>query len=170
VTAKGPSGHFGRVGLLNLALFQVLLPLLAPLVDVFLVYGLFFLDPWVTLAAWGGVQLIQLLSAVYAFRLEKEKLGVLWLLPLQQIVYRQLMYAVLIRSVVTAITGIRLRWQKLRRTGDFGGVPVASGPKPLPPSVEVYTGSFQAVVPGARRPAEPHPVRATVPPRVPPHG
>jgi cellulose synthase/poly-beta-1,6-N-acetylglucosamine synthase-like glycosyltransferase/peptidoglycan/xylan/chitin deacetylase (PgdA/CDA1 family) len=170
VTAKGPSGHFGRVGLLNLALFQVLLPLLAPLVDVFLVYGLFFLDPWVTLAAWGGVQLIQLLSAVYAFRLEKEKLGVLWLLPLQQIVYRQLMYAVLIRSVVTAVTGIRLRWQKLRRTGDFGGVPVASGPKPLPPSVEVYTGSFQAVVPGARRPAEPHPVRATVPPRVPPHG
>ncbi|MCW0213617.1 MAG: bifunctional polysaccharide deacetylase/glycosyltransferase family 2 protein [Pseudonocardia sp.] len=163
VTAKGASGHFGRVGLLNIALFQVLLPLLAPLVDVFLIYGLFFLDPWVTLAAWGAVQVIQLLSAVYAFRLEKEKLGVLWLLPLQQIVYRQLMYAVLIRSMVTAITGIRLRWQKLRRTGDFGGAPAAVGPKPLPPSVEVYTGAFQAVRPGGAQGAGP--ARTGAPPR-----
>ena len=35
-----------------LALFQVLLPLLAPLVDIFLVYGLIFLDPATTLVAW----------------------------------------------------------------------------------------------------------------------
>ncbi len=42
---RGASGRFGRVGLLHLALFQVLLPLLAPLVDVFVLYGLVFLDP-----------------------------------------------------------------------------------------------------------------------------
>ena len=124
VVARGPAGHFGRVGLLNIALFQVVLPLLAPLVDVFLVYGLFFLDPVTTLLAWGGVQLIQLFAAVYAFRLEREKIRVLWLLPFQQIVYRQLMYAVLIQSIMTALAGIRLKWQKLRRTGDFGGAPV----------------------------------------------
>ena len=45
----------------------------------------------------------------------------LWLLPLQQIVYRQLMYAVLIRSMFTALAGIRLGWQKLRRTGGLQG-------------------------------------------------
>ena len=39
-------------------------------------------------------------------------------LPLQQIVYRQLMYLVVIQSVFTALYGMRLRWQKLRRTGD----------------------------------------------------
>jgi hypothetical protein len=38
-------------------------------------------------------------------------------LPLQQFVYRQLMYLVLVQSVVTALTGGRLGWQKLRRTG-----------------------------------------------------
>ena len=44
----GASGRMGRLGLLNLALFQVLLPLLAPVVDLFLLYGLIFLNPWTT--------------------------------------------------------------------------------------------------------------------------
>ncbi len=117
VLESGPSGRFGRAGLGHLAVFQVLLPLLAPLVDIFLIYGLLFLDPVTTLIAWSSVQAIQLVAAVIAFRLEREPLGVLWLLPLQQIVYRQLMYAVLIRSMVTAAGGIRLGWQKLRRVG-----------------------------------------------------
>jgi hypothetical protein len=38
-------------------------------------------------------------------------------LPLQQLLYRQLMYVVLLQSWITALTGGRLRWQKLRRTG-----------------------------------------------------
>jgi hypothetical protein len=42
---------------------------------------------------------------------------VLWALPLQQLVYRQLMYLVVIHSVVTALSGFRLPWQKLRRAG-----------------------------------------------------
>ena len=117
VLETGASGRFGRAGLGHLAVFQVLLPLLAPLVDIFLIYGLLFLDPVTTLIAWSSVQAIQLVAAVIAFRLEREPLRVLWLLPLQQIVYRQLMYAVLIRSMVTAAGGIRLGWQKLRRVG-----------------------------------------------------
>nr|WP_133829493.1 bifunctional polysaccharide deacetylase/glycosyltransferase family 2 protein [Actinomycetospora succinea] len=117
VLESGASGRFGRLGLAHLAVFQVLLPLLAPLVDIFLVYGLLFLDPVTTLVAWSTVQAVQLVAAVIAFRLEREPIGVLWLLPLQQIVYRQLMYAVLIRSMVTAVGGIRLGWQKLRRVG-----------------------------------------------------
>ncbi|MDD7941969.1 bifunctional polysaccharide deacetylase/glycosyltransferase family 2 protein [Actinomycetospora lutea] len=117
VLESGASGRLGRAGLAHLAVFQVLLPLLAPLVDIFLVYGLLFLDPVTTLVAWSTVLGLQLAAGVIAFRLEREPLGVLWLLPLKQIVYRQLMYAVLIRSVVTAVGGIRLGWQKLRRVG-----------------------------------------------------
>ncbi|MFC5140690.1 bifunctional polysaccharide deacetylase/glycosyltransferase family 2 protein [Actinomycetospora rhizophila] len=117
VLESGASGRFGRAGLAHLAVFQVLLPLLAPLVDIFLVYGLLFLDPVTTLVAWSAVLGVQLAAGVIAFRLEREPIGVLWRLPLQQIVYRQLMYAVLIRSVVTAVGGIRLGWQKLRRVG-----------------------------------------------------
>lgn len=117
VRERGSSGHFGRVGLLTLMLFQVLLPVLAPLVDVFFIYGLIFLDPLTTAAVWLAVLALQMLGAAYAFHLEREPLRALWLMPLQQIVYRQLMYAVLIQSVATAVAGVRLRWQKLNRSG-----------------------------------------------------
>jgi cellulose synthase/poly-beta-1,6-N-acetylglucosamine synthase-like glycosyltransferase/peptidoglycan/xylan/chitin deacetylase (PgdA/CDA1 family) len=120
VLERGGSGRFGRVGLANLALFQVALPLLAPLVDVFLLYGLLFLDPVETVVAWLGVLGAQLVGAVYAFRLDREPLRRLWALPLQQFVYRQLMYAVLIQSITTALGGVRLRWHKLRRIGGLG--------------------------------------------------
>jgi cellulose synthase/poly-beta-1,6-N-acetylglucosamine synthase-like glycosyltransferase len=40
VVERGVSGHVGRVGLGLTALFQIVLPLLAPLVDIYLVYGL----------------------------------------------------------------------------------------------------------------------------------
>ncbi|GAA2909083.1 bi-functional transferase/deacetylase [Actinoplanes cyaneus] len=119
---KGPGGRFGRRGLLNLALFQTLLPLLSPLIDVFLIYGLFFLDPVETLAAWVAMLAVQLFSTWYAFRLDGESLKPLWRVPLQQFVYRQLMYLVLIQSTLAALGGIRLGWQKLRRTGGLNAL------------------------------------------------
>jgi hypothetical protein len=39
-------------------------------------------------------------------------------MPLQQLVYRQLMYLVVIESVVSALLGTRLRWAHLERTGE----------------------------------------------------
>ena len=123
VFQTGPAGRFGRVGLVNVALFQIVLPLLAPVVDLMLIYGLLFQDPVRAVLPWLGMLAVQMIGAAYAFRLEREKLGVLWLLPLQQFVYRQLMYTVLLRSIHAALAGIRLRWQKLRRTGDFAGAP-----------------------------------------------
>ena len=38
---------------------------------------------------------------------------------MQQFVYRQLMYLVVIESVVSALLGIRLRWQRVERTGEI---------------------------------------------------
>ncbi len=96
---------------------MVLAPLLAPLIDVFLLYGLVFGDTGKTVLAWLGVLAIQAVCAAYAFRLDKERMTHLVSLPLQQILYRQLMYVVLLQSWITALTGGRLRWQKLRRTG-----------------------------------------------------
>jgi cellulose synthase/poly-beta-1,6-N-acetylglucosamine synthase-like glycosyltransferase/peptidoglycan/xylan/chitin deacetylase (PgdA/CDA1 family) len=115
---RGPSGRFGRVGLPLVVLFQIVAPLLSPLIDVFTLYGMVFVSPVESLLAWSAVLLVQLLCAAYAFRLDGEKYRVLLMLPFQQIVYRQLMYLVLLHSCVTAATGGRLRWQKLRRTGE----------------------------------------------------
>ncbi|QEV43262.1 glycosyltransferase [Streptomyces nodosus] len=114
---KGPSGRFGRVGLPLVSLFMVVAPLLAPLIDVFLLYGLLFGPTEKTVVAWLGVLAIQAVCAAYAFRLDRERMTHLISLPLQQILYRQLMYVVLLQSWITALTGGRLRWQKLRRTG-----------------------------------------------------
>ncbi|GGO52518.1 glycosyltransferase [Streptomyces lasiicapitis] len=129
---RGPSGRFGRVGLPLVSLFMVLAPLLAPLIDVFLLYGLVFGPTQKTVAAWLGVLAVQAVCAAYAFRLDREPMTHLVSLPLQQILYRQLMYVVLLQSWITALTGGRLRWQKLRRTGAVGappGLPAAPGPR-----------------------------------------
>ncbi|MFE1955615.1 polysaccharide deacetylase family protein [Streptomyces sp. NPDC059524] len=122
---SGPSGRFGRVGLPLVSLFMVLAPLLAPLIDVFFLYGVVFGPTQKTIIAWLGVLALQAVCAAYAFRLDKERMTHLISLPLQQLLYRQLMYVVLLQSWITALTGGRLRWQKLRRTGAVGAAPGA---------------------------------------------
>jgi cellulose synthase/poly-beta-1,6-N-acetylglucosamine synthase-like glycosyltransferase/peptidoglycan/xylan/chitin deacetylase (PgdA/CDA1 family) len=117
VVSRGPAGRFGRRGLLYLGLFQVLLPLLGPVIDLFAIYGLIFLQPGPVLAIWLGFVAVQMLIGIIAFRLDGERLWPLWSLPLQQLVYRQLMYLVVVQSMVTAVSGAVLRWHKLERRG-----------------------------------------------------
>jgi cellulose synthase/poly-beta-1,6-N-acetylglucosamine synthase-like glycosyltransferase/peptidoglycan/xylan/chitin deacetylase (PgdA/CDA1 family) len=107
----------GRYGIPYLLFFQVMLPLLAPVIDLIAVYGLLFLRPGPVLAYWLAFNALQAGLAVYAFRLDGERLGPLWTVPLQQFVYRQLMYLVVIQSVISAVVGTRLRWHKLTRVG-----------------------------------------------------
>ncbi|WP_422934602.1 bifunctional polysaccharide deacetylase/glycosyltransferase family 2 protein [Sinomonas sp. P47F7] len=123
----GQAGKLGRRGLGYLLVLQVLLPLFAPVVDIFAIYGLIFLDPVRIGALWLVFLAVQLLMAGYAFRLDKESLRPLWTLPLQQFVYRQLMYLVVIQSVVTALAGVHLRWHRMERYGSLRVPPAAQG-------------------------------------------
>ncbi|MEW2300617.1 glycosyltransferase [Streptomyces sp. NPDC006655] len=127
LTDRGPSGRFGRVGMPLVVLFQIVTPVFAPLIDVFTVYSMIFVDLEAALLAWFAVLGIQLACAAYAFRLDKERYRYLLMMPLQQLAYRQMMYLVLIHSCITALTGGRLRWQKLKRTGEVGTPAGASG-------------------------------------------
>ncbi|MFR9806198.1 glycosyltransferase [Pseudonocardia sp. RS010] len=126
-------GSFGWLGLAHVLLFQIMLPLSAPLVDIFLLYGLLFEDPATTLLLWSLMMGLQVAAGIYAFHVDGEPKGALWVLPVQQFVYRQLMYVVLVQSVVSAISGVRVRWQKLKRTGAVDALlsPQAS-PAPVP--------------------------------------
>ncbi|MGW5863275.1 bifunctional polysaccharide deacetylase/glycosyltransferase family 2 protein [Streptomyces sp. NPDC055239] len=117
VTEVGPAGRFGRRVLLYVTLFQIVLPLCAPVVDMFALYGALFRDPVEAGLVWFGFLSVQLVTAAYALRLDRERLRVLWVLPLQQFVYRQLMYLVVIHSVTTALLGTRLKWHSMVRTG-----------------------------------------------------
>ncbi|MGX1560243.1 bifunctional polysaccharide deacetylase/glycosyltransferase family 2 protein [Streptomyces sp. NPDC055506] len=126
LTDKGASGRFGRVGMPLVVLFQIVTPVFAPLIDVFTAYSMIFVDFTAALLAWLAVLGVQLVCAAYAFRLDREKYRYLLMMPLQQLAYRQMMYLVLIHSCVTALTGGRLRWQKLKRTGEVG-TPAGAG-------------------------------------------
>lgn len=110
--------RIGRRALPYMLLFQIALPAVAPLIDLFAIYGLIFTGTVRTLIVWGAFNVVQMLVAVYGFKLDRESLRPLWALPLQQFVYRQLMYLVIIEATVSALQGVRSGWKHLPRTGD----------------------------------------------------
>jgi cellulose synthase/poly-beta-1,6-N-acetylglucosamine synthase-like glycosyltransferase/peptidoglycan/xylan/chitin deacetylase (PgdA/CDA1 family) len=110
--------RIGRRGLPYLVLFQIVLPMLAPLIDLFSIYGLLFLNPLHVLAFWVVFTGLQLMIGWYAFRLDGESPRVLWAMPVQQFVYRQMMYLVVVESVLRAIQGSRLHWRPITRRGE----------------------------------------------------
>jgi cellulose synthase/poly-beta-1,6-N-acetylglucosamine synthase-like glycosyltransferase/peptidoglycan/xylan/chitin deacetylase (PgdA/CDA1 family) len=119
------AGKLGRRGLLYLLAFYVLSPLFAPVMDIAAIYALVASSASDNLLYfWLGFLALQLLSATYAFRLDGERLRPLWSLPLQQVAYRQLLYLVVVQSLASALYGLRVRWQVLRRTGQLDAVPV----------------------------------------------
>jgi cellulose synthase/poly-beta-1,6-N-acetylglucosamine synthase-like glycosyltransferase/peptidoglycan/xylan/chitin deacetylase (PgdA/CDA1 family) len=119
VTEHGASGRLGRRCLTYLVFFHVLLPLFAPMVDIALIYSLLFLNPLRAAEFWVGFACLQALICAYALRLDRERLTPLWALPLQQVVYRQLLYLVTVQSLITALLGSHQRWQPIHRSGTF---------------------------------------------------
>ncbi|MFN8156385.1 MAG: bifunctional polysaccharide deacetylase/glycosyltransferase family 2 protein [Candidatus Nanopelagicales bacterium] len=117
VVEHGRAGHLGRRGLPYLLVFQVLMPLLGPVVDVMALYGLFFLDWRWVLGVAAVFVAVQLALGAYALHLDHEPMRPLWALPLQQLVYRQVMYLVVVQSVAAALEGARVGWQPLDRHG-----------------------------------------------------
>jgi cellulose synthase/poly-beta-1,6-N-acetylglucosamine synthase-like glycosyltransferase/peptidoglycan/xylan/chitin deacetylase (PgdA/CDA1 family) len=112
------AGRAGARAVLAIAIFQVLLPLAAPLIDLFAIYSIVFLDPMPILAFWGAFNLFQIGLAVTAFRLDGESMRPLWALPLQQFLHRQISYLVVYDAIVSALLGSRLGWQCSERTGE----------------------------------------------------
>ena len=111
-------GRIGRRGLPYLVLFQIALPLFAPVIDIFSIYGLIFLNPVAILGFWIAFTSLQVALGWYAFRLDGESPRALWAMPLQQFVYRQLMYLVVIESLLSAVRGSRTRWKSIPRRGE----------------------------------------------------
>ncbi|MGW4942534.1 bifunctional polysaccharide deacetylase/glycosyltransferase family 2 protein [Actinoplanes sp. NPDC004185] len=133
LTQRGPAGRLGRRGLGYLLIFQVLLPLSAPMVDVYGLYGLFFLPLGKVVAVWASFTAVQVATAAYALKLDGERYGPLWSLPLQQVVYRQLMYLVVVQSTVMALLGGGLGWHRMVRTGAATAHIAATTPEPPVP-------------------------------------
>jgi len=123
-------GALGFVSMPNVWIFQVLFPLISPIMDLMLFYSLFSatLDWLQQPTGYRFTNLQQVLfyyalflavdwsSACFAFVLErKERWRLLWWLFLQRFCYRQVMYYVMVKSVATAIRGALVGWGKLER-------------------------------------------------------
>jgi len=123
-------GALGFVALPNVWIFQILFPLISPVMDLILVYTLLssLLDRLQQPVGYSFTNLRQVLfyyalflavdwsAACFAFVLErKERWSLLWWLFLQRFCYRQVMYYVMVKSVTTAVRGAVVGWGKLER-------------------------------------------------------
>ena len=113
----------GMVSLPNILLFQIIIPILAPIADLIFFLSIYWF--WnhpeslhKVLLYYGIFLLVDVSVSVMAFSFEKEKLyRLIWVIP-QRFVYRMLMYVILFRSISRAIKGEGQGWGSLNRTGN----------------------------------------------------
>jgi cellulose synthase/poly-beta-1,6-N-acetylglucosamine synthase-like glycosyltransferase/peptidoglycan/xylan/chitin deacetylase (PgdA/CDA1 family)/spore germination protein YaaH len=109
---------FGMVGMPNILIFQILLPLFSPLADLMMIIGLLGDKPGKILTYYVAFILIDFLVAVIAFRMEKEDYKKLIYIIPQRFIWRQLMYYILFKSIRKALKGELSGWGVLKRTGN----------------------------------------------------
>jgi cellulose synthase/poly-beta-1,6-N-acetylglucosamine synthase-like glycosyltransferase len=125
-------GSLGLVAIPQVWLFQILFALLSPLIDLMFLWqiahsGIDYLehgdqfDPTNLMATSLYVAtfvLVDAAAAALAFGIERdEKWRLLWWLPLQRFGYRQLMYYVVVKSVIKAVAGLSVSWGLHERKG-----------------------------------------------------
>jgi cellulose synthase/poly-beta-1,6-N-acetylglucosamine synthase-like glycosyltransferase/peptidoglycan/xylan/chitin deacetylase (PgdA/CDA1 family)/spore germination protein YaaH len=108
---------FGMVGMPNILIFQIILPLFSPLADLMMIIGLLGDKPGKILAYYVAFVLIDFLVAIIAFRMEREDYKKLVYIIPQRFIWRQLMYYVLFKSIRKALKGELSGWGVLKRTG-----------------------------------------------------
>ncbi|HWY20301.1 MAG TPA: glycosyltransferase [Candidatus Acidoferrum sp.] len=139
-------GALGFVALPNIVIFQILLPLVSPLIDIMFAFGAiwYFIqkhfhpdstDPasfHKLVAFFFAFLVIDFLASALAFALERRRpddkedpwlLSQVWL---QRFAYRQLFSVVLFKTLKRALEGRRFAWDKLERTAAVNYVPSES--------------------------------------------
>lgn len=111
----------GFVALPNMWIFQYVFQSISPLADIFFVLGLLGPEPGKTLAFYCAFLVVDLLASLFAFRLDGEPPRPLVWLFLQRLLYRQIMTYVVIKSLLSALKGVTVGWNKLQRAGNVEG-------------------------------------------------
>jgi len=111
-------GSLGWIALPNILIFQILIPLVAPIADFFMLFGIITGNALEILQYYGLFMLVDVSVAIIAFLFERENMFKLfWIIP-QRLVYRWLMLYVLFKSIRRAIKGELQSWGVLKRTGN----------------------------------------------------
>jgi cellulose synthase/poly-beta-1,6-N-acetylglucosamine synthase-like glycosyltransferase len=145
-SAFGRKGVLGWVALPNIVVFQILLPLVSPFIDIMFAVGALSYainrhfhpdtaDPASfekLVAFFLAFMLIDFIASVTAFALERrtagnrEDVSLLLHVWLQRFAYRQLFSIVLIKTLKRALTGREFNWDKLERTASLPYARVSS--------------------------------------------
>jgi hypothetical protein len=135
-TALKPRGALGWVALPNVIIFQILLPLVSPFIDIMFVIGAisYFVNKYFhpesanpsdfqrLVVYFALFMIIDFIASTIAFALERQQpgrkrdfllLGHVWL---QRFAYRQLFSVVLFKTLKRAAEGGSFAWDKLERT------------------------------------------------------
>ena len=111
------NGAFGWIALPSLWVYQVVFPAISPIMDVMIVWAIVrgeFRQFAVYYAAMVGAEF---LGAALALWMDRGNWGLLPWLFVQKLVYRQLIYFVILKSILAALRGGSVRWGKLDRRG-----------------------------------------------------
>ena len=112
--------NLGWVVLPNMLLFQLFLPLLSPLVDLTLLVSLFLPKGEILLVLYFAYFFLDLCISALAFKFDGEKFTLRdgFNLFLQRILYRQVLWYVLVKGYLRALKGELASWGILKRTGN----------------------------------------------------
>ena len=117
--------NFGMIALPHILIFQMILPFLAPIADLVLVISLIAAAFNIIPVSAGHIvlyylifSLVDMAGAALAFAYEKENYNKLWWMIPQRLIYRQLMYYILLKSFNKALKGELQGWGILKRTGN----------------------------------------------------
>jgi peptidoglycan-N-acetylglucosamine deacetylase len=143
-TVVARKGVLGWIAIPNIVIFQILLPLVSPLIDIMFAFGTFWYfiqkhfhpdstDPasfHKLVAFFFAFLVIDFLASTIAFALErrrpdeKEDVMLLSQVWLQRFAYRQLFSVVLFKTLMRALEGRKFAWDKLERTAAVKYIPV----------------------------------------------
>jgi len=141
--ARPRYGTLGWIALPNIFIFQILLPLISPVIDLLFLTSLVLWglaqfriaqmpqlwtieDVERSLIFFAGFMLIDLFTCVIAFALEKnEDWSLLAPLLIQRFYYRQIMYLVIFQAIVRAVEGRAMGWRGVEPVSQGRATPVA---------------------------------------------
>jgi len=110
-------GTFGWIAMPGLWIYQILFQAISPVVDVAILWSLFHGNIRQVLFFYALFFLLELSGALLAFSLDREDLKLLGWLFWQRFLYRQLIYYVILKSILNAFKGGPVGWGKFERKG-----------------------------------------------------
>ncbi len=118
VMIERPDSVMSLIVMPNIFVYNIMLPLTYPFADSALIFGLIF-GEWQTLVLPFIVfTILDLAYAAWGLRGESGWLRLMVAVPLQRIVYRQLLYYTVYKSFIRAIEGSGTVWNKFAKMGE----------------------------------------------------